>query len=86
MAKLLSGKQVSEEIKAKLTEDVKELSVTPKLAIVQIGGREDSNVYIRTKKNYAEAVGMKVNHLKLPRTTSEKEVSEISSKLFEREE
>jgi len=74
MAKLLSGKQVSEEIKAKLTEDVKELSVTPKLAIVQIGGREDSNVYIRTKKNYAEAVGMKVNHLKLPRTTSEKEL------------
>jgi len=30
------------------------LSIAPLLAIVQVGGREDSNVYIRMKKNFAE--------------------------------
>jgi methylenetetrahydrofolate dehydrogenase (NADP+)/methenyltetrahydrofolate cyclohydrolase/formyltetrahydrofolate synthetase len=47
MAKIISGKEVSEEIKAKLRLEVKKLSIVPLLAIVQVGAREDSNVYIR---------------------------------------
>ena len=74
MAKVLSGKQVSEEIRQKLIEKVKTISLTPLLAIVQVGGREDSNVYIRMKKNYAKSVGVETRHVELPNTTTEFEV------------
>lgn len=46
----------------------------PGLAIVQVGGREDSNVYIRMKIKAANDIGIEVNHLKLPRTTTEQEL------------
>ena len=74
MAKVISGKEVSEEIRQKLREDVKKLSLAPVLAIVQVGGREDSNVYIRMKKNFAESVGVEAKHIQLPKTTNEGEV------------
>jgi len=74
MAKIISGKEVSEEIKVRLRQEVKKLAITPLLAIVQVGGREDSNVYIRMKKNYAESVGVQTNHIQLPKTTTQIEV------------
>lgn len=46
----------------------------PGLAIVQVGGREDSNVYIRMKIKAANEIGIETNHLKLPRTTTEQEL------------
>ncbi|KAH9423511.1 C-1-tetrahydrofolate synthase, cytoplasmic [Dermatophagoides pteronyssinus] len=69
MAKLLSGKEVSDEIRAKLREQVTHLSIKPTLAIIQVGGREDSNVYIRMKKNFAESIGGNSIHLQMPRAT-----------------
>lgn len=53
----------------------------PGLAIVQVGGREDSNVYIRMKLKAAEAIGISATHHKLPRTITEAEVSRLSSSL-----
>lgn len=54
MAKILSGTQISKEVLADLRQEVDEIrekhpNFRPKLAIVQVGGREDSNVYIRAK-------------------------------------
>jgi len=46
----------------------------PGLAIVQVGGREDSNVYIRMKLKAAEEVGITATHHKLPKSTTEAEV------------
>jgi len=77
MAKIISGKEVSEEIKAKLRLEVKKLSIVPLLAIVQVGGREDSNVYIRMKKNFAESVGVEAKHIQLPKTTTQSEVRSL---------
>jgi len=74
MAKIISGKEVSAEIQAKLREEVSKMSLTPQLAIVQVGGREDSNVYIRMKIKFAEEVGVKATHVKLPRSTTELEL------------
>lgn len=73
-AKLISGKEVSDEIRSRLKETVANLSIVPKLAIVQVGGREDSNVYIRMKKNFAESVGGTSIHVQLPNTTTQPEV------------
>lgn len=49
----------------------------PGLAIVQVGGREDSNVYIRQKIKAATEIGIEVTHFQLPRTTTQSEVSYI---------
>lgn len=57
MAKIISGKEVSDEIRENLKKRVELLAVKPKLAIVQVGGREDSNVYIRMKLRFAESIG-----------------------------
>ncbi len=35
--------------------------------VKQVGGREDSNVYIRMKLQAAEKVGIRAKHDKLPR-------------------
>ena len=40
----------------------------------QVGGREDSNVYIRMKLKAAELIGIKASCLKLPRSTSQSEL------------
>ncbi|XP_064489530.1 C-1-tetrahydrofolate synthase, cytoplasmic-like [Ornithodoros turicata] len=78
-AVVLSGKQVAKEIREKLAADVQELKekhpqFKPMLAIVQVGGREDSNVYIRMKRKAAEEVGVESQHVKFPRTITEEEL------------
>jgi len=74
MAQIISGREVSKEIQVRLAAEVKKLSVVPKLAIVQVGAREDSNVYIRMKRKFAEDVGVLTEHFALPRTTTEPEL------------
>lgn len=76
---LLSGTELSKEIRESLTKDVSELKsklphFSPGLAIVQVGGREDSNVYIRMKIKAATEIGIKATHVKLPNTTTETEL------------
>ena len=72
MAQLLSGKDVAGEIRNRLKTRVesirqKDAGFRPGLAIVQVGGREDSNVYIRMKMKAAEEIGINANHVKLPK-------------------
>ena len=43
-------------------------------AAVQVGGREDSNVYIRMKLKAAEEIGISARCLKLGRDTSQAEL------------
>ncbi|XP_021947431.1 C-1-tetrahydrofolate synthase, cytoplasmic [Folsomia candida] len=85
-AQLISGTEVSKEIQQQLAEEVtrmKEIdpNFLPGLAIVQVGGREDSNVYIRMKIKAATTIGMKAEHVKLPRTITEIELLEELDKL-----
>jgi methylenetetrahydrofolate dehydrogenase (NADP+)/methenyltetrahydrofolate cyclohydrolase/formyltetrahydrofolate synthetase len=41
-----------------------------------VGGREDSNVYIRMKLKAAAEVGINAQHVNLPRETTQNEVTE----------
>lgn len=54
---------------------------TPGLAIVQVGGREDSNVYIRMKIKAANDIGIAAQHVKLPNTITEVELIHKVNKL-----
>jgi hypothetical protein len=77
MAKVLSGREVSAEIQQRLKEEVAGMSVRPKLAVVQVGDREDSNVYIRMKRKFAEEIGATSELVKLSKETTEDQVSAI---------
>ncbi|XP_043669976.1 C-1-tetrahydrofolate synthase, cytoplasmic isoform X1 [Vespula pensylvanica] len=83
---VLSGTQLAKEIRASLAQDVTNLKTklpdfTPGLAIVQVGGRQDSNVYIRMKIKAATDIGINVQHVKLPNTITETELINVVNKL-----
>ena len=72
MALRLDGKIISAEIRENLRKQVEKIrenddSFRPGLAIVQVGDREDSNVYIRMKLRGAKEIGMNAQHIKLSR-------------------
>jgi len=79
MAQVLSGKAVSADIRRQLKEDVSAIqkenpNFKPGLAIVQVGDRSDSNVYIRMKIKGAAECGMEAWHIKLPGSTTQHEL------------
>ncbi|XP_015111336.1 C-1-tetrahydrofolate synthase, cytoplasmic isoform X2 [Diachasma alloeum] len=83
---VLSGTDLAKEIRDDLTKQVSSLrsklpDYAPGLAIVQVGGREDSNVYIRMKIKAATEIGINATHVKLPNTTTEMELLSKLDKL-----
>ncbi len=81
MAKILIGAPVKEKIKEALIERVKKLSWEPCLAVVQVGDREDSNIYIKNKIKFGEEVGVKVILHKFDDDTTEEALIKEIEKL-----
>ncbi|KAG9481259.1 hypothetical protein GDO78_010473 [Eleutherodactylus coqui] len=78
-AEVLSGKVVSGLVRERLKNEVvamqeKCASFCPGLAILQVGDRDDSNLYISMKLKAAAEIGINARHVKLPRTATEAEV------------
>ncbi len=78
---LLDGKSLSQKISESLASRIKDLGFSPVLAIIQIGAIEESNVYIKHKKAFADKIGAKVSHIILPSDVKEEEVIEKISEL-----
>ncbi|XP_055353211.1 C-1-tetrahydrofolate synthase, cytoplasmic-like [Paramacrobiotus metropolitanus] len=78
LGQVLDGKLIAGDIQKNITQQVTELreqsNVVPGLAIVQVGDRSDSNVYIRMKTKTAAEVGINAQHVRLGSDTSEKEL------------
>jgi len=53
----------------------------PGLAIVQVGDRTDSNVYIKMKLKAAAEIGIRSEHFLLPRSTNQEEILSLLEKL-----
>ena len=68
-ASILSGKDAAADIHQRLQVEVASLGSTfqPCLAIIQVGNRRDSNVYIKMKIKAAQEIGIQAKHLQLPR-------------------
>ena len=49
----------------------------PGFAVVQVGNREDSNVYIRHKLKAAEEIGIEARLVRMDSSTSERQVRSI---------
>lgn len=60
MAEILYGAPVREKIKTDLIKRIEGLDKKPVLAIVQVGDRPDSNIYIRNKIKFGEEIGVRV--------------------------
>lgn len=75
-AQPINGKAISEQLLDQLRQEIQKMqsgaaSFRPGLAIVQVGDRADSNVYIRNKLQAAEKIGIHARHVKLGHETTE---------------
>ena len=74
MAKILSGKTVSQRIKDELKKEVAELkkkNINPGLAVIIVGDDPASRVYVNNKKKACEEIGIYSEEYALPEETSE---------------
>tara|TARA_Y100000590_G_C15735981_1_gene1018576 strand:- start:850 stop:1746 length:897 start_codon:yes stop_codon:yes gene_type:complete len=64
MSIIISGKEISNNLRKKLKEEIIQLTnkygKTPGLAVVQVGNNPASSVYVKTKSKHAMEVGIKV--------------------------
>ena len=84
-AKILDGKQLAQQIRAELTEEVIEFiqnnSVVPCLAAVLVGEDPASEVYVRNKQRACEAVGIDSQLHRLDASVPSEELLTLVAKL-----
>ena len=76
-AKLILGKEVSEEIYGELRQRIEALKargVTPGLAVVLVGDDPASQVYVRKKGEMCEELGMRSTTIIMPKETTQEEL------------
>ncbi len=74
MAKILSGKTARAVYAAKLKEKISKLKAKPRLAILQIGDRQESFAYIKAKIKFGAVIGAEVLHFQFDEATLEQTV------------
>jgi len=83
-AAIISGKQVSEEIRAGLRAEVEALvkqGLTPGLAVILVGEDPASQVYVRNKEKACHDLGYYSEVHRLPASTSQEELLALVEKL-----
>lgn len=89
MAKLIDGKAISAEIKARVAQEtalLKGQGITPGLAVVLVGDDPASRIYVNNKKKACEAVGIYSEEYALPTVTSQEELLDLIETLNRRPE
>jgi len=89
MAKLIDGKAVAAEVRAKITLEVEELiqkGITPGLAVVIVGDDPASRTYVNNKKKACAQTGIHSEEYALPASTSQEELMDLVNKLNARQE
>ena len=74
MTLILDGKVARAHYAARLKGNIVKLSAKPRLAIIQVGEKEESSAYIKSKIKFGGEVGVGVLHIKLPETLGQKEI------------
>ena len=84
MAKLINGKEISQQIKDELKEKVAKLKVEGTeicLAVIQVGNDPASTVYVGNKKKACAYIGIESRAFELPEETTEEELLSIIADL-----
>jgi len=72
--KLIDGKKIAERIKDEVVKEIVEFGERPNLAIILVGEREDSKIYVSLKELQAKKVGIDTHLYKLDEDIKEEEV------------
>ena len=83
-AEILSGKIMSESLRAEIAERVarlKEKGVTPGLAVILVGNDPASEIYVRNKGNGCAEVGMYSRTINMPAETTQEELENAIGEL-----
>ena len=83
-AQIINGKQVSQNIKERIKNEVSELKekgIVPGLAVVIVGDDPASRVYVNSKKKACEELGMYSEEYALPKETTQEELVALVEKL-----
>ena len=87
MAKIIDGKEISAQIRAEISEKVKEYNTKtgklPGLAVIIVGENPASQVYVRNKKRACEQVGFNSWVYEMPENTTQDELNALIDKLNE---
>lgn len=78
---ILDGKKLREELLANYKKIIEKENLKIKLAIIQVGDNEASNIYVKNKEKYCNMVGIKTNIYKLSSDTKEEELLNLIDKL-----
>ena len=84
MYKIISGKEVSEAVKLRVSDEVKNLKsngIETCLAVILVGDDPASRVYVNNKKKACEFCGIRSLEYVLPEETKEEELIELVEKL-----
>lgn len=74
MTLILDGKKAREVLSGRLKENISKLSEKLTLVIIQVGEREESSAYIKSKIKFGEEIGAAVIHIKFPENVNEQEI------------
>ena len=84
MAKIISGKAVSAEVRQRIAEETAELKqkgITPGLAVILVGDNPASQVYVRNKEKACAEVGFYSEKYVLPGETTQAELLALIERL-----
>ena len=85
MSKIISGKEIAQDLRDKLKQDITDLKIktgkVPGLAVVQVGKVAASSVYVKSKTKSAIEVGIEVIDHHLPEKITEVELLKIVDNL-----
>ena len=81
VAKIISGKLISEEIENELKAQIAEFARAPELAIIMVGNDYASDIYVRNKQKAAAKIGMVSHFHHLDEDISEEELLNIIEQL-----
>ncbi len=75
MDKIINGKKIATAIKDELAQEIYNLNgVRPNLAIILVGNRADSELYVGLKQKQAKTVGIDTHLYKINKEAKEKEI------------
>lgn len=78
---VIDGKQIADEIKEKIKQEIQDYEKKPGLAVVLVGEDPASQVYVKFKERACNKIGFYSKKIVLPETTTEQELLDVVNKL-----
>ena len=79
--RIIDGKQIAKDFRAKLAQKVQKMGSTPKLAVLVVGEHPASQIYVQNKKKAALSVGIDVDIYQMSVTESQENILKLIAEL-----